>query len=243
MKMTLRPAVSYNDPMSAGLGYSLAIETSAASGEVVLAEGERIVEVIALSDQRRHAAELMPAIDEACRRREVSPGSIEEIYVSIGPGSFTGLRVGVTTAKTISFVTSAPVVGVPTLQVVAANAPQGCDRVAVMLNAKGGRWFTSVFEGGRAVFEASLMTPEQLRAVYEGEVICDSPPDGVYDGSAGLRFLEAELAAPRAELVWRIGRAMARHGQFTDAMKLAPLYVRLPEAQERWENRKSKTED
>ena len=233
------PGGRYNAAMS-GEEYNLAIETSSRHGSVTLGRGQSILATVELPEQRRHAVELMPAIDRLCRERGARPGQIGQVYVSIGPGSFTGLRVGVTTAKVLGRVSGAKLVAVPTLEVVAANAPAGCTRVAVLLNAKGGRCFTGVFEKGSAFSEPGLMTPAELCESYRGAVIGDTPPQ--YDWPGDVELLDSALSVPRSEVVWRIGRRIAEEGRFTTAMDLVPLYVRLPEAEELWQARQLQVE-
>lgn len=225
-----------------GCVYSLAIETSSRRGAVALGRGDVLLGTVELGEQRRHAVGLMPGIDRLCRQHGATPGTpgvIGEIYVSVGPGSFTGLRVGVTTAKVLSRVTGAKLVAVPTLEVVAANAPADLPQVAVMLNAKGGRYFTGVFEGGQIIVGPGLMTPAELCAVYRGPIIADQLPEHPPEGGwpADVELLDPTLAAPRGEVVWEIGRRMAREGRFTEAVDLVPLYVRLPDAEELWRAR------
>jgi len=221
--------------MTAAPDYNLAIETSSRIGSVTLGRGDAILATAQLPEQRRHAVELLPTIDRLCRHYAIGPPDIGEIYISIGPGSFTGLRVAVTTAKVLSRVTGAKLVAVPTLEVVAANVAPYTDRVAVMLNAKGGRCFTAVFENGRPILGPALMTPAQLCDDFRGPILGDHLPD--QDWPADVQLLDPALAVPRSESVWRIGRAMAAAGQFTPALDLVPLYVRLPEAEELWQEK------
>ncbi len=215
--------------------YNLAIETSTRRGSITLGRGDRLLQSVRLSEQRRHAVELMPAIDALCKEHGLGPGQIGEIHVSIGPGSFTGLRISVTVAKTLSYVSGAKLVAVPTLRVVAANAPAGTVRVAVMLNAKGGRCFTGIFAQGRPVMEPTLMTPSQLCQVYQGPLIGDHLPPHDWPGT--IHLLDPALAVPDSEQVWRIGRELTSENRYTPALELNPLYVRLPEAEELWQAR------
>jgi tRNA threonylcarbamoyladenosine biosynthesis protein TsaB len=221
--------------MGEAADFNLAIETSSRHGSVTLGRADVMLATVELPEQRRHAVELMPAIDRLCRDHGAGPRAIGEIYVSVGPGSFTGLRVGVTTAKILGRVTGAKLVAVPTLAVVAANAPADMPRVAVMLNAKGGRCFTGVFEEARPVGEPSLMTPAELANMYRGPLIGDHLPP--FDWPEDVQLLDSSLAVPRSAVVWSIGRKLAVEGRFTPALEFVPLYVRLPEAEELWQAR------
>ena len=222
----------------------LAIETSGRFGSVTRGDGDGVIATVDLPEQQRHAVELMPAIDSLCTQHSLSPADVGEIHVSIGPGSFTGLRIGITTAKTLAWLSGAKLVAVPTLDVVVQNAPPDIRNVAVMLNAKRGQCFTGIFtrEGGswRPLIEPSLLTPAEMleHAPRPLAVIADKLPDGT-QFPADVQLLNSSLARPRSSAVWAIGRALAKQGSFADPVTLAPLYVRLPEAEEVWLSRQS----
>lgn len=223
--------------------YNLAIETSSRSGAVTLGRGDQIVESVQLGPQRRHTMALMPAIEAVCGRHDVTPAAIGEIYVSAGPGSFTGLRIGITTAKTLAHVTGAKLVAVPTLDIVIENAPIEYEHVAVCLGAKRGQCFTGVYRraGDRwqRVIDPTLMTPAELleRAARPLAVVADHLPP--FDWPGDVECLDEALAEPRSQVAWRLGRAAAQAGRFVEAMALVPLYIRLPEAEEVWQARQT----
>ncbi|MBL4702072.1 MAG: tRNA (adenosine(37)-N6)-threonylcarbamoyltransferase complex dimerization subunit type 1 TsaB [Phycisphaeraceae bacterium] len=116
--------------------YNLAIETSSRQGAIALGRGDQMLCAIDLPTPRRHRVDLMPSIADLCDKHQIKPADIGEIYVSIGPGSFTGLRIAVTTAKVISMITGAKIIAVPTLDVVAQNVQPSDDLLAVALNHK-----------------------------------------------------------------------------------------------------------
>ncbi len=99
----------------------LAVETSSRIGSVAIALGERILAEAAFSGPMRHSAELFPATRSLLDRFNRKPREIEHIYISIGPGSFTGLRIAVTMAKAMNLANAAKIVAVDTLDVIAAN--------------------------------------------------------------------------------------------------------------------------
>jgi len=144
----------------------LAVETSSRVGSVAAAAaGEMLAETV-FSGPLRHSAEIFPAIGELLDRFGRKPDQIGQVYVSAGPGSFTGLRIAATLAKTMHLANSAKVVAVDTLDVIAANAvnlvacdasspsaiePEGggIEKVAAVLDAKRGQFFVAVY-GRRA---------------------------------------------------------------------------------------------
>src|SRR5688500_8967170 len=105
--------------------HNLAIETSTRVGSVTLGRGDEVVQTVEMPEQRRHTVDLMPTIDKLCQRHSLAPADIGEMYVSVGPGSFTGLRIGIATAKALAQVLGMRLIAVPTLEVVAQNVPPG----------------------------------------------------------------------------------------------------------------------
>ncbi len=99
----------------------LAVETSSRVGSVAVAAGQRLLDEIIFSGPMKHSSELFPAIRNLLSRFDKKPQDIEQIYISVGPGSFTGLRIAVTLAKSMHLANSAKIVPVDTLDVIAAN--------------------------------------------------------------------------------------------------------------------------
>ncbi|MFA7236550.1 MAG: tRNA (adenosine(37)-N6)-threonylcarbamoyltransferase complex dimerization subunit type 1 TsaB [Phycisphaeraceae bacterium] len=242
----------------AGASYNLAMETSTRCGSIAVGWGDELLAYESLPPQQRHTVELLPRMDALARRFGFTPRDLAEVYVSIGPGSFTGLRIAVTMAKMFARVTGCKLVAVPTLDVVVRNAspamrvfelgrdefpPEPPRYVAVMLNAKRGQCFTGLYqrdgETWRTELEPALLTPAQVceRTERPLTVIGDHLPE--YDWPADVTLLTGDRATPRAETLWRLARAAAKAGRYVDPYALTPLYVRLPEAEELWRNRGS----
>ena len=219
----------------------LAIETSCRAGSIALAQGDELLAVERFQRNMRHVAELLPAVERQTEKLGWKANDLEEVYVSAGPGSFTGLRIGITVAKTLAQVCGVRIVAVPSIEVIAANAPANAPNVAVVLDAKRKQVFAGRFvrENGRLVntLPACLIDPRQF--------VNESPRPLLLIGE-GMKYhqeaLKAEgvnvggesLSWPRAEMVHRIGYAMANKGEFADPSTLTPIYLRRPEAEELW---------
>lgn len=231
-------------------GYALALETSGDPGSVALGLGDEILGTRPLNTARRHGAELLPAIDALCKARNLAPGDIALVSVSRGPGSFTGLRIGVTVAKMIAMGSGASLVAVPTLEVIAQNAGEAFvppDLVAVVLDARRGHVYGATFqrrgEGYNPVSEVEEWEPaEFLSRQDEGCAIMGEGTLVYRDAveASGLQVLPESLHVPSAEVVYRLGRKLALRGGFTSAPELVPTYIRKPSAEEVWENRNRK---
>ena len=231
---------------------NLALETSSRHGSIAVGRGDRLLETVVLAEQQRHAIELLPRLNALAAKHRFAPADIREVFVSVGPGSFTGLRVAVTTAKMLALAHGAKLVAVPTLDVVVQNAAAGDagdqapTTVAVLLNAKGGRCFTAVYDRRQGRWMArgapALLTPSEAiaRAGTPLTIIADRLP--TCDLPDGVTVRTGPLAVPRAESVWRLGRNLARREAFTAPHALSPLYVRLPDAEEKWRERHAHVE-
>lgn len=223
---------------------SLAIETSCRRGQVCLGRGEAVLETATFPAGQRHAVQLIPRLDELLRSRGYRPCDVSEVYVSAGPGSFTGLRVGITVARTLcQAVSGIRCVGVPTMSAVAQNAT-GADFVnlGVLMAAKEESVFLGLFDRRQGdtqpVSEPKLVAcerlPEELPrpVLLIGEALeyCRPAGDGISVGDEALWL-------PQAVEVWRIGRKLASQGRYTPYQQLTPVYVREPEAVRLWEKR------
>ncbi len=225
----------------------LAIETSSRSGSIALAVGPTLLLEHPLPPEQRHAAELMPAIQRLTREAGWNPAEIHQLYLSIGPGSFTALRIAVALARTLAHALGTRVVAVPSLDVIAENAPASCPTLLPILDAKRGQVFTALYTRGpggnllRAT-EQHLTTPAAILA----QALTLAPPnapiallgEGVdyhraaFADQPRVVELPREFWAPRAAMVHRLGYRMAERQDFNDAATLLPTYIRLPEAEE-----------
>lgn len=229
--------------------FNLALETSSRSGSVTLGRGDEILTSRSLPEQVRHRVDLLPTIDGVCRERAVKPGDIGEVYVSVGPGSFTGLRIAIATAKMLARAVSVRLVAVPTVEAVAKNIP--LDRVeaqslAVCLNMKKQSVYTGLFgrgsEGWVLTEPARVTTIDEMISQHTGTLAILGDPLPGFESRAGLTVLDKTLAQPTSEQAWCVGRAMAKRGEFVDEPNLLPIYAREPEAVTLWEALKRKRE-
>jgi len=223
---------------------ALSIETSSRTGSIALSDNDRVLAEDTFPHGLQHAAGILPMIDRLCRAQHWTPPDINHLYVSIGPGSFTGLRIGVTLAKTLAFATGARVVPVPTVRVLAENAPSDCQHLIIVLDAKRDQIFTARFErSGNAWQEREPAHLDSLTAMLSRS------PRPVHLIGEGIpyhrKFLPQDDPAiivtpddhwrPRAAAVAALGASLANAAQFADPFKLTPLYIRRPEAEEKWQ--------
>jgi len=224
----------------------LAIETSGARGGIALADGDAeptLRDEVFLNEGLRHARDMLPAIRAACERAQWAPRQVDAVAVSIGPGSFTGLRIAVTLAKFMAFGAGARIAAVPSLRAMAENAPADARHVACIRDAKRSGLYASVFErrGGtlEETFGPALIQPEALARRLPAPALV------LGRGAAKARAaLDRFDLAPettwdvRPSAVARLGHALLMAGATADPMRLEPIYLRRPEAEEVWQRRR-----
>jgi len=218
---------------------------------VAVAAGQEILASADLGRERDYASTLVPTADRLCRQVGWRPQEIEQVYVSIGPGSFTGTRIGVTFAKTVALAAGAKVVAVPTMDAVAANLVRLSgppENLLVLLDARRARVFAALYRWAGGRYEK--VEPEQLVGLQEvvESVFGRTRPLAVVGEAAGLyrqqiedaglQVLAEQFWMPTVRGVHAVGWQMAQAGQFCDADKLTPRYIRLPSPVEKLQARK-----
>jgi tRNA threonylcarbamoyladenosine biosynthesis protein TsaB len=221
----------------------LAIETVGTTGSLAALEDHAIVAERPLSDERRSAQSLVPGIADLLAEVGWRPRDVDLVAVASGPGSFTGLRIGVTTAKTFAYATACQVIGVHTLSAIAAHAPLSLERICVVLDAQRNELFVADFERS----ESEWSGEESTRLIADETWLATLAPGSIVSGpgltklrerlNADVTVLDAGLWSPRAATIGLLGyRAFAR-GRRDSAFDLVPKYYRRTAAEEQWEQR------
>ncbi len=223
----------------------LAVETSTLTGAVALLETGGVVAESRVSVAVTHGERLMAAIDGVLRAARWDLADVEAFAVALGPGSFTGLRIGLSTVKGFAFATGKPVVGVPTLDALAWALPFCAYPVCPVLDAKKNEVYAGLYrtlegrlevlEAPRAVSPATLA--EELRAGTEGPLVfvgdAVAPFTTVLTQILGTRarLAPADLRLPSAVTVGELGGWALSRGEAADPATLVPLYLRPSEAE------------
>lgn len=229
------------------MSHAIAIETSGRVGSVAAVSDGRVLEELTFPHGLKHAAEIVPLIDRLCANQGWKPADVRQLYVSIGPGSFTGLRIAVTLAKTLALATGAKLLAVPTAQVLVENAPLQARHVIIALDAKRGQVLTARFERAEDPATGSEWIERQPVHLSTLSNMLAQSPRPVYLIGEGLDYhrhlipahdpsiilTSQEIWIARAAVVARLGHVMALRGEFADPYTLTPLYIRLPEAEEK----------
>ncbi|HXE72627.1 MAG TPA: tRNA (adenosine(37)-N6)-threonylcarbamoyltransferase complex dimerization subunit type 1 TsaB [Candidatus Nitrosotenuis sp.] len=202
----------------------------------LLRDGECLAEVTGLRP-RAHLQLLMPSLQQAAFIAGVDLARVEAVAVTVGPGSFTGLRLGVVTARTLAQVLGCPAVGVNTLEALALNCPQG-DLVVPALDARRGEIFAAAFavEGGqvRRLTPDAAFTPAGLAgflAQRGGGLVLGNALARYGEVLSGACLLPSAYWWVRAAMVGRLGAQALARGEGMDPLRLVPSYLRPAEVQ------------
>jgi len=212
----------------------LAVETSTLAGGVALLDGEHLVAEYLLDVGIAHSERLMAAVDRALAEAGWSVRDLAGLAVAVGPGSFTGLRIAVSTVKGLGLALRIPIAAVPTLDAMAAALPWVSLPVVPVLDARKGEVYASRYhwEDGamRRDWEYAALAPEALAARLSEPTLL------VGDGAAGIVSPHARLAPPPRRLpspacVGALGLARLQRGEHVSPTELTPMYLRPSEAE------------
>jgi tRNA threonylcarbamoyladenosine biosynthesis protein TsaB len=225
----------------------LAIETTGELAELAVLDGSGLVATLGFRHRMELSRVLVPRIQTVLELARFTRGDLDGIAVSLGPGSFTGVRIGVATAKALALALDRPLVGVPTLDALAANAVASADTlICPLVRSQSDEVYAGLYRAGAAGL--TRVWDEVLLPITALLVKLATPDRSVlFTGSTELHrgllveqfgeraVLEAGAARPRAETVGRLARTRLLAGSSDDRMNLSPRYVRPSAAEARWE--------
>lgn len=215
------------------------IETSGGTGSVALLRGTTVLGEEALGEGTTHGVSLHPALDRLLRAAGAEADEAGLVAVGTGPGSFTGMRVGVSAARALAFAAGCPVIGVPSYDALAAAAPRAAPAVAAVRDARRGEVYFALYgpaarDGRRPVLTPPCRLPakEAAAALPAGCLVLGEFRDAfaALSKSAGVRAGSAEESLVRASVVARLGLAALRRGGAPDPASVLPLYLQEPHA-------------
>jgi tRNA threonylcarbamoyladenosine biosynthesis protein TsaB len=211
----------------------LAVDTSTTQVGLALYDGSQVIGEYAWRSSQRHTVELAPAISELLSRCGLTMEEVRALGVALGPGSFTSLRVGLALVKGLAVSLHIPLVGIPTLDILASAQPASKLPLAVAIQAGRGRfaqgWYKSSKKGWQTQGQARVVTIEELvKEIESPTILC-----GEFASEERQKLKEnahVHLATPAqsvrhpavlAELAWARWQA----GEVDDEASLAPIYL------------------
>ncbi len=227
----------------------LALETSTLTGSVALVDASpqktKIIGEITLNLQSTHSERLMPSIHRLLEDASLKIAEIQGIALALGPGSFTGLRIGVSTVKGLAYALKIPVVGVSTLEALACNVPYSSSMICPVLDARKKEVYAAFFRGdgtGRIdrVSEDWVIPPEELCRRVTTETLFLGDGAEVYaeilkNAGPSVSFAAPSLSLPRALNVAGLSLPKFQRGETLDLFTFTPIYIRRSEAEIHYE--------
>jgi tRNA threonylcarbamoyladenosine biosynthesis protein TsaB len=213
----------------------LGIDTSTPIGSVGLIEGDDFIAEHTLNITQAHSSRLMPAIDQVLKWGNHTVHELDACAVGIGPGSFTGVRIGVGTAKSLCYAIKKPIIGVSTLEAIAYNLRYTKGLLCPILDARREEVYGAVFHGGATLERRcedlclsieELLTRVESSAVFVGDGL-DRYVEAVREKFGDdVVLADSTFNVPRGANIARIGRERLLHGDSDDYFGLIPNYIR-----------------
>lgn len=213
----------------------LGIDTSTPIGSVGLIDGERFVAEHTLSIVKAHSSRLMPAIDQILKWADLTAHDLDACAVGIGPGSFTGIRIGVGTVKSLCYALKKPIIGVSTLEAIAYNLRYTDKLICPILDARKDEVYGAVFRGGQSLVRQSndlcvpietLLSQIDDAAIFVGDGLQRYAPVVKEQFGDNVPLADPIFNVPRGASIARIGYNQLLNGESDDYFSLTPNYVR-----------------
>lgn len=233
----------------------LSIETSSLVSSIALGNEKVLKGEITIQASLTHSEQLVPHINELLKMCNITKKDLKGIIVSIGPGSFTGLRIGLATAKAMAYGLRIPIVGIMTMRAMAYNAMFADRLIAVWIDAQKNNIYQALYRwyGDKLEEVASPEVKDFDEAL--GELVARDEDilfmgDGAYydrdeieQTSPLFKVAPSAIAIPRGQSLLQAGIKRLNRGEFDDLMTIVPFYLRRSEAEVLWDKKYGKVAD
>ena len=226
----------------------LGIESATAQVGCAIGGHEGVLASAHSARPRRHAESLAPQIEFALSQAQIDISEISVVAVDIGPGLYTGLRVGIATAMATAFGLNVPMIGISSLDLLAFPVRHTRRLIAATIDARRGELFTALYRqvpgGMQRVTEPTVVTPDELFAdLQAASTECLVVGDGalrykeMLGGITKVEIADESLAYPSASSLVALAHARALREEFVQPAEITPLYLRRPDAEVNWQTR------
>ena len=220
----------------------LGIDTSTPIGSIALIDDNNIVAEHTLNIIQAHSSRLLPAIDTVLKWGEISPSDLDGCAVGIGPGSFTGIRIGVATVKSLCYAVDKPIIGVSTLEAIAYNLRWTDGIICPILDARRSEIYASIFHGGtewQRITNDLCLPIDAFLDKLDNHTSQDAAPIFVGDGlttygneireryNKTAYFADPIFNVPRGATIAKLGTERLKQGDSDSYWTLVPNYVRI----------------
>lgn len=226
----------------------LGVETSTSQVSCAIGGHEGVLGASQAKRGQRHAEVLVPMIADLCRTVDVALAGIGVVAVGVGPGLYTGLRVGVATAKALALALRTPMIGVPSLDLLAFPVRYTSRLIVTAMDARRGELFVASYRatpgGIQQLGPPRVSTPAELASeleVVDGD--CLLVGDGalryadLFESARRVEIAEGAQSYPSAWALVQLAHAQALREEFVVPAQLRPIYLRRPDAEANWAQR------
>lgn len=222
----------------------LAIDSSGLVASVAIVTEEDVIAEYTFNYKKTHSLTLMPMIEEMVQRLELDLSEIDAIAIAAGPGSFTGLRIGASTAKGLAFALKKPIIGISTVEALGYNLYHTDGLICPIMDARRDQVYTGVYEfvaeeyrtiiAEEAIEVATLA--EQLNELGRSVIFLGDGVSVYKEKLAGLlevphSFAPTHLSKQRAGAVGTLGIEYYKQDKYVDGKDFEPIYLRLSQAE------------
>ena len=214
----------------------LAVDTSTQTIGIALYDDPTVVAEMQWTSPYHHTVELTTAVEQLMKRSRVKPEQLSLLAVALGPGTFTGLRIGLAFIKGLSLALRQPVIGIPTFDYMAAAQPPSENPMAVILPAGRSRlavgWFSYMENGWQSTSKPEVMTPEELSEKISGPTMLCGELSADERQTLGRKWKNALLTSParsvrHPSMLAEMGWQRWQSGQRDDPVLLSPIYLHV----------------
>lgn len=222
----------------------LAIESSNQTMSTATVEDGLVVAEYTRNGNLQHSTQLMPAVQAVMEKSGWQPQDVDRIAVAEGPGSYTGVRIGATIAKTLAWTLGKPLVPISSLKIIAANARLSPYRIVPLMNARRQQVYTGVYKEEQGRLECLRADAHLSSEAFFQELAADGETYlfigqdlPLFEGRIQELLQDRALFAPRQEWLPRAGTlaCLAEQEEPMEAHLFVPRYLKKSEAEENWQ--------
>lgn len=230
----------------------LAIDTSTTCATCAIIEDGNLISEYTIDNRKTHSQKIMPMIKEVFDNQDIKIEDIDVFAASIGPGSFTGLRIGIATIKSFAQVFNKPVIGVPTIEALAYNLAGFNGIIVPMLDARRERVYTGIYKWQNdkiiTLKEQDVLNIDELIDIlseYNESIIFNGDAiklfkDRIADKLENVIFAPNHLCMPKGSSVGYLAYLKSKKNVFLNHFNLVPEYLRKSQAEREYEEKNSK---
>ncbi len=226
--------------------YILGVESATPVAAVAVAAEDKILSERMVNNRKTHSVNLLPMIKAVLKDSGIELNELSGIAVSSGPGSFTGLRIGMSTAKTLAHVVNLPIVGISTLDALALRFSAGTQLVCPILDARKNEIYAGIYRRGECLRGPMALSVKELAKTIDeygedilflGDGVLTYQEQLVKELGSGVHVAPVSSLLPGGGEIACLGLKRIQAGDYTTPFKLLPCYVRLSEAEVKWMER------